>query len=196
MGSFLGTQAMRQAALQAGAAVAVIVLAGCANGSGGLIPSSMFGSGTSPAAAAPPARSDPSSRALQVGAVSARATRCGFYFDAGKLRSGFLAAETRAGATPEQIKKIEQEFDYTRKSISEKIKKEADYCSEERLKEIKVDLGRHLGGDYAPTAPSKAAAAQDEGWFSGWGSSSASSDKPFGHDSVFDPYTQKPKSTW
>ncbi|MGH6815511.1 MAG: hypothetical protein ACREC6_07395 [Hyphomicrobiaceae bacterium] len=127
--------------------------------------------------------------------MSARASRCGFYFDAGKLRSGFLAAETKLGATPDQLKKIAHDYDYTRKSIADKIKAEADYCSEERFKEIKTDLNRHLAGDYTPPAPKAAAKSEGGGWFSGWGGSS-DSDKPFTSDSVFDPHTGRPKGAY
>ena len=78
-------------------AASALVLAGCSS-SGGLTTASLMGGGNaseaSASAAAPagPPPSDPTSRTLQVAATSARATRCGFYFDPERLKSSFLAA--------------------------------------------------------------------------------------------------------
>jgi len=132
---------------------AALVLAGC-SGSGGLTTASLMGGGNSPDAAAAPAGpppSDPTSRAVQVGATSARATHCGFYFDPAKLKSSFLASEAALGATPEQLQKIEREYEYVRLSVTKKIAEEKDYCSELKAQEIKRDLNRHLAGDFTPT---------------------------------------------
>ena len=77
-----------------------LLLAGC--GSSSLTTASLTGGGAQPAqaAAAPaaPPPSDPTSRALQVGATSARAVRCGFYFDPARLKASFLASEMATGA--------------------------------------------------------------------------------------------------
>jgi hypothetical protein len=138
-----------------------VLLAGCGGGSPGLTTGALFGNGqVSAEHAAPP--NDPTARALQVGAVSARATKCGFYFNPAKLKAAFLAAEAAAGATAEQLQKIEQEYEYTRLTIAGKIAKEGEYCSDMKTAEIKADLVRHLAGDYSPP-PKKAAA--DESWF-------------------------------
>ncbi len=133
-------------------AASALLLAGC-SGSGGLTTAALTGGGQSQATAAPagPPPSDPTSRAVQVGATSARATRCGFYFDPAKLKSNFLAAEAALGTAPEQLQKIEREYEYVRLSVGKKIAEEASYCDEARTKEIKRDLNRHLAGDFTPT---------------------------------------------
>src|SRR5690606_36907089 len=104
------------------------------------------------APAAPP--SDPTSRALQVAATSARATHCGFYFDPARLKASFIAAEMGQGAGPEQLQKIEREYEYVHASVSEKIAEQTGYCDELRTQEIKRDPNRHLAGDFTP-APKK-----------------------------------------
>lgn len=132
---------------------AALALAGC-SGSSALTTASLTGGGNGPAAAAAPAGpppSDPTSRALQVAATSARATRCGFYFDPQKLKSSFLAAEAAQGAGPEQLQKIEREYDFTRASVAKKIAEDPGYCSDLKTQEIKRDLNRHLAGDFTPT---------------------------------------------
>lgn len=142
-------------------AAAPLLLGGC-GGSGGLTTASLIGGGE-PAQAAPapagPAPSDPTSRALQVGATSARAGHCGFFFDPAKLKASFLAAESAKGASPEQLQKVEREYDYVRASVAKKIAGEADYCSDPKAREIKSDLARHLAGDFTP--PVKKEAAED-----------------------------------
>jgi len=134
---------------------ATLALAGC-SGSSVLTTASLTG-GNAPAAAAAqpgPPPSDPTSRALQVAATSARATRCGFYFDPEKLKSNFLAAEMAQGAGPEQLQKIEREYEFTRASVAKKIAEDPGYCTELKTQEIKRDLNRHLAGDFTP-APKK-----------------------------------------
>ena len=54
------------------------------------------------AAEAPPKPATSVDRALSVAATSARAQKCGYYFDPNGLRANFLAAETQRGTTPDQ----------------------------------------------------------------------------------------------
>ena len=95
---------------------------------------------------------DPLARPIQVGWTSARASHCGFVFNPSQLRSDFLAAEAQAGATPEQMQKIERAYDYTRDSVTAAIKDDLGYCNKERTAAIRRDLNRYLAGDYAPSA--------------------------------------------
>ncbi|MEX1060378.1 MAG: hypothetical protein WED13_05100 [Methyloceanibacter sp.] len=95
---------------------------------------------------------DPLARPIQVGWTSARASHCGFVFNPDQLRSNFLAAEAQAGATPEQMQKIERAYDYTRDSVTATIKDDLRYCNKERTAAIRRDLNRYLAGDYAPSA--------------------------------------------
>jgi hypothetical protein len=95
---------------------------------------------------------DPLARPVQVAWTSARASYCGFIFSPEQLRSNYLAAEARTGISPEQMKKIEEAYDYSRQSTYEKIKDNLDYCNKERTTEIRRDLNRYLAGDYTPSA--------------------------------------------
>ena len=95
---------------------------------------------------------DPLARPIQVGWTSARASHCGFVFNPDQLRSDFMASEVRAGATPEQMQKIERAYDYTRESVLGRIKDDLNYCNRERTAAIRRDLNRYLAGDYSPTA--------------------------------------------
>ena len=95
---------------------------------------------------------DPLARPTQVGWTSARASRCGFIFNADQLRANYLAAEAAAGHSPEQMAKIEKAYDYTRQSVLETIDGKPGYCNKERTDAIRKDLNRYLAGDYSPTA--------------------------------------------
>lgn len=168
-----------------------LALAGC--GSNALTTASLTGGETPPAASAgsptgataalppSPPPSDPTSRAVQVGATSARASRCGFYFDPVKLRTNFLAAEAAQGAGPDQLQKIEREYDHIRGAVLKATTAEADYCNKPRANEIKTDLNRHLAGDFTPT-PKKPEA--QGGLFSGLMDSSEQ--KPWRPDKHWD----------
>jgi hypothetical protein len=171
-------------------AAAALVLAGC--GSSGLTTASLTG-GSEPAqaAAAPagPPPSDPTSRAVQVGATSARAVRCGFYFDPAKLKASFLAAEAAGGAAPEQLQKSEREYEYIRLSLTKKLGEEKDYCTEAKAREIKSDLNRHLAGDFTP--PEKKKEQAQEGIFAGL-LDGGTDTKPWKADKFFDDLGRTP----
>lgn len=98
------------------------------------------------------ASNDPLARPIQVGWTSARATHCGFIFDPAQLRANYMASEAQAGATPEQMQKIERAYDYTRESVLATIGDNLNYCNKERTAAIRKDLNRYLAGDYTPTA--------------------------------------------
>ncbi|MCL4766867.1 MAG: hypothetical protein KJZ80_11575 [Hyphomicrobiaceae bacterium] len=167
-----------------------LMLAGC-SGSGGLTTAALIGGGGPTEAAAPaaPPPSDPTSRAVQVGATSARAARCGFYFDPGRLKTSWLAAEAAQGATPEQLQKVEREYEYIRLSVAKKTAGEADYCTDGKAREIKSDLNRHLAGDFTP--PVKKQEAKD-GVLAGLLDGSSSESKPFKPDEFFDKMGRTP----
>lgn len=147
---------------------AAVSLAGC-SGASGLSTASVLGGDDKPAAPAAP-QSTPTTRALQVGATAARATKCGYNFDANKLRSNFLASEAAQAPGTDQTNVVKT-YDTAYGGVSKAAAGKPDYCSEAKTKEIKDDLTRHLAGDYSP-APSKQVVEQDGGLFSGWGSSS------------------------
>lgn len=145
-----------------------LLLAGC-SGSSGLSTSSIFG-GSKPdpamAQAAPGQPSDPTARAFQVGTVSARALKCGYNFDAAKLRTSFLAAESAQLPNPADLQRIEKVYDVAFNGVTKAVAGQSDYCNDTRTKEIKADLTRHLAGDYQPNTVKKVAAKQD-GFFGG-----------------------------
>jgi len=95
---------------------------------------------------------DPLARPTQVGWTSARATRCGFIFNADQLRANYLSAESLAGHSPAEMQKIEKAYDYTRESVFATINGDTRYCNKQRTDAIRADLNRYLAGDYAPNA--------------------------------------------
>ncbi len=160
--------------------VGSLALAGCSAGSS-LSTGSILGGGSAPSGANavqnaadvnPVVTSDPTSRAFQVGTVSARAVKCGYNFDAQKLRASFLASEAAASAG--QMPRIEQIYDVSYNGVIKATAADPKYCSDQRTKEIKTDLNRHLAGDFTP-APPKKVVAESGGLFSDWGDSSGDS---------------------
>ena len=127
--------------------------AGCSSGSAGLSTSSTGLLPTDAPAAAGLSNEDPMARPVGVAWTSARAKRCGFYFDPAKLKTNYLTYEQRQGAAGEQYAKLEKTYDSTYRTTSEKVSLDSDYCTERKTAEIKADLERHLAGDYAPNLP-------------------------------------------
>ena len=120
----------------------VLALAGCSSASSGLTTGSLL-PGAKPA--------DPvSERALQVGATSARAAKCGYNFDPARLKAGYLAFESGQESAAAGAAKAEKVFDATRAAVAGKITDPSDYCTDDKTAEIKADLTRHLAGDFNP----------------------------------------------
>lgn len=126
-------------------------LGGCGASLSNMTTGSLFGGDSKPAAA-PQATNDPTSRAMQVGATSARAAKCGFNFDAAKLKANYLASEAPTTVTnPTDAAKLAQIYDTAFNGISKAVASQGEgYCSEQKTRTIKADLTRHLAGDYAP----------------------------------------------
>jgi hypothetical protein len=144
-------------------------LTGCGASIGNMTTGSLFG-GSSAAPAAPQVTNDPTSRAVQVGTTAARAQKCGFNFDAVKLRTQFIASESAALTNPADVSKLNQVYDIAFNGISKAVaSKDEDYCSTNKTRTIKEALNRHLAGDYAPAAPEPV--ADDGGLFGDVGSS-------------------------
>src|SRR5262245_29538391 len=95
---------------------------------------------------------DPRPSPSPVAWPSRRASHCGFVFNPNQPRSNFMAAEARAGASPEQMQKIEHAYDYTLQSVAATIKDNLNYCNKDRTAAIRRDLNRYLSGDYTPSA--------------------------------------------
>lgn len=154
--------------MKIGPIVAATCLSACLAGCGMSIPgfsTSSLGGKTEPVV-----QNDPTSRAFQVATTSARAVKCGYNFDAGKLRYQYLASET--AANPQDAEKIAQTYDATFNGVTKAIASQPGYCSGQKTGKIREALNRHLDGDYAPSPPEK---TEEEGLFSGWGGGSSSS---------------------
>ena len=130
-----------------------LALAACGANSSSLTTGSLFGS--KPEAAPSAAVETPSMRAAQVGAVSARAAKCGYNFDVARLKSNYLAHEMGQGASAQDMAKIERDYDTIRAKVAAAITADPDFCSDTKTREIKADLNRHLAGDFAAPASKK-----------------------------------------
>src|SRR5436305_2083029 len=132
--------------------LAALAVAGCAGGNSGISTASVLDgapSGATGEAGGIP-NTDPNAKPVQVAWTAARAQRCGFNFDAAKLKANFLASEARNGALQPQLASEEMAYDKTFTSISARIKGEPDFCTEKKNASIKADLTRHLAGDFTP----------------------------------------------
>ena len=125
---------------------------------------------------------DPMAKPIQVAWTSARAQRCGFYFDPVKLRGSFIASEIAKGANADQVNKFERSYDYTRERVANQIGGNADYCSTNTVADIRQDLNRHLAGDYSVNA--KKVAQKASLWDTLKGEDSTI--KPFTRNSTFE----------
>jgi hypothetical protein len=138
-----------------------VALGGCGANIPNLTTGSLFGGSAAAPVAAPQVSNDPTSRAIQVGTTSARAQKCGFNFDAVKLRTQFLATESASVANPADAAKLGQVYDIAFNGVSKAVVAQSeDYCTPHKTATIKEALNRHLTGDYTPSAPEPVA---DEG---------------------------------
>ncbi|MEQ1695756.1 MAG: hypothetical protein ABL901_07940 [Hyphomicrobiaceae bacterium] len=162
---------------QALALVLCLAVAGCSNAPlPSLTTGSLFGSKPdAQAAAAAPAqpvvRNDPMMRTLQVSRTAAKAQRCGFNFDAAKLKGGLMASEgTQGGVDVAELAKLDKVYSGSFNGTMKATSADEGYCSDGRTKHIKAELARHLAGDYAPGDAFKDPNADDDGGiFSGSG---------------------------
>ena len=145
---------------------------GCSGASG-------FLTGSTTAADAPGKlnNEDPAARPVAVAWTSARAVRCGFYFDPAKLKASYLAYEAKQ-AGPDKLANVEKTYDSTFKAIRDRVSSDPDYCTNRKSAEIKTDLTRHLAGDFKPNLP-KPQVAVSCGLF---GCGDGSGDKPWSAD--------------
>ena len=123
---------------------------------------------------------EPTERALHSASTSARASKCGYNFDAGRLREAYLASEAAAGASPEQMAKLGQSYDFTRTTVSKQISNAEEYCTEDRTRSVSAALTKQLAGDFK--APTKPPLPKSAGWWD-----SGATQKPFDKEEVFTP---------
>jgi hypothetical protein len=162
-------------------ALAITALALTACNAGPLLKT---GSLTSAPVAAAPKPSTPVDRALHVAATSARAHKCGFYFNAPALRTNFLAAEAALAPASSELTKIGQSYDFTALKITQSIKSSEAYCSKSRTASIKKSLQAALAGNFEP--PPKKVAKTASGGLGSLLDSDAAPEK-FDKDHIFDP---------
>jgi hypothetical protein len=153
-----------------------LMLAGCGNSQGVTTASILGGSAEAAGTEQKPAK--PEDRAVQVAAVSARAAKCGYNFDARRLKANYLASEQSTGVQGLQLTQIDQLYDKTNTAVRLTIQSDADFCTESKTREIKADLTRYLAGDFSPPAK-PIAAPKDPGLF-GW----LTPDKPEGREVI------------
>jgi hypothetical protein len=153
----------RPVALSLLVAVAAIA-AGCSGGAGLITGSTASATEAAPGALQP---ENPLARPTAVAWTSARAEKCGFYFDSAKLRANYLAYEAKQ-STPDQLAKAQQAYDGTFKMIGQRVAASPDYCSDRKSAEIKAELTRHLAGDFTPK-PVVVAKQEENCGLLGWG---------------------------
>ncbi len=153
-------------------AVLAVTLSACSGG-GGLTTASLLGT------PAKPEVDEPTERALHSAAISARATKCGYNFNPIKLREAYLASEAANGATPEQMAKLGQSYDFTVTTVSKQISKPEEYCTESKTREVSTQLNKQLAGDFR--SPTKPALPKSAGWFD------SGNEKPLDREEIFNP---------
>lgn len=154
-----------------------LAVTGCSNSPlPSLTTGSLFGSkpdaqAAAAAPAAPVIRNDPMMRTLQVSRTAAKAQRCGFNFDAAKLKGGLMASEgTQGGVDVAELAKLDKVYNGSFNGTIKAASADEGYCSQGRTKHIKAELARHLAGDYVPGEAFKDPNADDDGGlFSGSG---------------------------
>lgn len=144
--------------------ILMLGLAGCSSG-GGVTTGSLLGGDEQKSAAAAQPTNDPTARALQVGSLSARATKCGYNFDPAALKANYLAYEAAQGAQVADLGRLEKVYDTGYNGVAKAAAGDPNYCNAARTATIKADLARHLAGDYSPRQ--EVAKAEDQGFFSG-----------------------------
>ena len=159
------------------------LLAACGNSASGLTTGANPTSGELPVALS---NEDPLARPVAVAWTSARAQRCGFYFDATKLRASYLAYEAKQ-SSGEQLAKAERSYDSTLKVIRDRVSSDPDYCIDRKGNEIKGDLQRHLAGDFTPKLP-QAKKVETCGM---WGCAPTKSDEPFDAKKMYEELDRK-----
>ena len=92
-------------------------------------------------------------RPVQVAWTSARAEKCGFNFDAARLKANYMAFEQSQGADANRLGNITKSYDLTTAKIKGSIAGRDDFCSDKKSALIKADLQRHLAGNYEPNFP-------------------------------------------
>jgi len=150
-----------------GLTATTLALGACGNGGSGGVSTASLLDGKSAAGSGEVGgvkADDPTAKATQVAWTAARAQRCGYNFDAVKLKANYLAAEARDGAQPAQITLLDKTYETTFATVTANIRNDADYCTDRHTAQIKGDLQRHLAGNYQPNLPQQKKVASGGFW--------------------------------
>ncbi|MDJ0514274.1 MAG: hypothetical protein QNJ62_12605 [Methyloceanibacter sp.] len=93
-------------------------------------------------------KAGPNDRPTRVGWLSARASHCGFVFDPAQLRAQYFAFEQSYGADSKRMQEVQKAYDYSLEATADRAKENANYCTKERVDEIRPELNRYLAGDF------------------------------------------------
>lgn len=169
-------------------ALVALASAGCGSNSTTL-PSLTTGSIFSSGQQAPPQPKPVTAvdRAIHVGAISARATKCGYNFDPAKLRQDYLNYETSAGAATAEIARATDAYDRTGRLLLQAVAKNENYCSFEQTHQIKADLSKVLAGDFSPPVRIRKESV-------GWLDSGLEGREVMNREAIFDPNSQQQKT--
>jgi hypothetical protein len=132
----------------------------------------------------------PIDRALHLGATSARAQKCGFYFDPVALRTNFLTAETARGTPADALAKTGQAYDFTAKTIAATITAPDTYCTPSRTASVKNSLSAALAGNYEP--PVKKVTQNTGGFFGDLVEDDGTKKEKWNPNEIYDPVLNKP----
>ena len=113
--------------------------------------------------ASPIVRDDPLSRALHVGANSARAVKCGFNFDPAALKSRFMSAQAAAIQDPLKMQKVNAAYDTGFNGVTKAVTNPKSYCTDHKTASIRTALQKNLAGDYSP--PPRRVVKTDDSFF-------------------------------
>jgi hypothetical protein len=149
---------LRALHVSSAAAALALTLTACAGGGSsgsGLSTASILGEAPAAASGENPGikKDDPMARPVQVAWTSARAQKCGFNFDPGRLKANYIAFERQQGADAARMANVEKTYDMTAAKIASTIGSADSYCTDKKSAQIKSDLQRHLAGNYEPNFP-------------------------------------------
>jgi len=129
-----------------------LMFSGCS--SMGLSTASITGSEAKKAPALPPGPVvvvDPMRRAVKIAELSAKAEKCGYNFDAARLRTAFLANEVQQGLDAAATTKLTNTYDLARQLTLREIGEGEGYCTAARTDAIKPALRQVLAGNFVVT---------------------------------------------
>ena len=141
-------------------AVATMLQAGCSGNGVGM--GILTGSNPAPAAQAGVFLPDITGRPEQVAFTSACALAYGFTHDPVKLRTAYIAFESKRGVAREQLSNIEKAYDTTYQAIDVLTgSRKSSFCATKDGEEVRSELRRYTSGFFEARTPTPVAASAD-----------------------------------